>query len=154
MAGLGTITYLTGIEGVSRKFALRHEIAGKTIPCFIGGMVRKTAKVGIGIISKNFMFVRKNAISVSPSETQMNLRELLSRTSKAAAYIMKDLSQITSTQELFKVGKEDFTKKMSGVSVYGCNYRSWIWKVTYARVSNDPTITDQALKQFPTTWDA
>lgn len=151
---VGTITYVTGIEGVSRKFALRHEIAGKNIACFIGGMVRKSNKVGVGIIAKNFMFVRKNAISVSPSETQLQMRGYLSRTSKAVAYITKDLAQITSIQELFKAGKADFSKKMSGVSVYGNDFRGWVWKVTYARVVNDPTITDQALKQFPTTWDA
>lgn len=154
MAGFGTITYLTGIEGVSRKFALRKEIAGVNIACFLGGMVRKSNKVGTGTIAKNFMFVRKNAISVSPSETQMEIREYFTRVSKAFAYIWKDISQITTIQNLFLAGKADYTKKMSGVSVYGNDFRGWVWKVTYARVASDPEITDQALKQFPTTWDA
>jgi len=154
MADFGTITYLTGIDGVSRKFALRHEIAGKNIACFLGGMVRKTKKVGVGTIAKNFMFVRKNYISVSPSETQLALQDAFKRTSKAVAYIFKDVSQITRLQENFLAGKEDFSKKMSGVSVYNHNQRGWVWDVTYNRVVNDPSITDQELRTFPTTWDA
>lgn len=154
MAGFGTITYITGVEGVSRKFALRKEIAGKNIACFLGGMVRKTSKVGVGTIAKNFMFVRKNAISVSPSETQLTLQNAFKRTSKAVAYIFKDVSQITSLQNLFLEGKADYSKKMSGVSVYGHSQRGWVWDVTYNRVINDPAITDQALQKFPTTWDA
>lgn len=157
MAGFqsfGTVTYITGIEGVSRKFALRKEIAGKNIACFLGGMVRKTNKVGVGTIAKNFMFVRKNAISTSPSPDQMQMQEYFSRTSKAVAYMFKDLTQITSIQNLFLAGKADYSKRMEGVSVYGHTQRGWVWDVTYNRVVNDPSITDQALKQFPTTWDA
>ena len=154
MAGFGTITYLTGVEGVSRKFALRKEIAGKNIACFLGGMVRKSSKVGIGTISKNFMFVRKNYFSTSPTEEQITLRGYFSRASKAAAYIQKDLSQITSIQTLFLAGKANYSKLMEGISVYGHSFRGWVWAVTYARVVNNPDITDQALKTFPTTWDA
>lgn len=150
----GTITYITGVEGVSRKFALRHEIAGKTIPAFIGGMVRKRNLAGIGIVAKNFMFVRKNYFSSSPSEEQMNVRALFSRAAKAAAVILKDVQQLVQSQALYREGQTDYSKTIAGISVFGNTYIGWIRKVTFARVANDPTITDQALKTFPTTWDA
>lgn len=154
MAGFGTITYITGVEGVSRKFALRHEVAGKTIPSFIGGMVKKSKLGGIGIVAKNFMFVRKNYFSSSPSEAQVEVRALFSRAAKAAAYILKDVQQIVQSQALYKEGEKDLTKTIAGVSVYGLTYIGWVRKVTISRVAADPTITDQALKTFPTTWDA
>lgn len=154
MARFGSIAYAPMIESVNRKFVRRQDVVGKNISFAMGGGTRTTAYAGIGPVAKNYMFMRKFGITVAPTTQQMQLREDFGLVAKARAYIKKDLTQIPSVQTLWKQASEDPSKLISGVSAYGRSYNGWIFAVCYARVTDNPEITFDELKKFPTAFDA
>lgn len=154
MARFGSIAYAPMIESVNRKFVRRQDVVGKNISFAMGGGTRITAYAGVGPVAKNYMFMRKFGISVAPTAKQTQLREDFSLVAKARAYIKKDLAQISSVQNLWKQAKEDPAKLISGISAYGRSFDGWIFNVCFARVAQNPEITWDTLKTFPTAFDA
>lgn len=154
MARFGSIAYAPMIESVNRKFVRRQDVVGKNISFAMGGGTRTTSYAGVGPVAKNYIFLRKFGITVAPTAEQTQLRKYFGLAAKARAYIKKDLTQISSVQNLWKQASEDPSKLISGVSAYGRSYDGWIFSVCYARVSDNPEITWDALKTFPTAFDA
>lgn len=154
MARFGSIAYAPIVESVNRKFVRRQDVVGKNISFAMGGGTRVNTYAGIGPVAKNYMFMRKFGISVAPTEQQTQLREYFGISAKARAYIKKDVTQISSVNNLWKQAKEDPSKLISGVSAYGRSYEGWIFTVCYARVTDNPEITFDVLKKFPTAFDA
>lgn len=154
MARFGSIAYAPMIESVNRKFARRVDVIGKNINFYMGGGTRTTTYAGVGPIAKNYMFFRKFASSVGPSTRQIEIQEGFRMASKARTYILKDLSQITKVQQMFIQASEDSSKLVAGVSAKGQSYRGWVFNVCFSRAMEDPEITWDTLKTFPTTFDA
>lgn len=155
MALKATIGYIPVVESINRKFALRREKInhGEASPkCYLGGMTRTIYRAGVGSISKNFLFLRKHAISVAPNEDQMMIRQYFTLTSKSVSHIMTDIGQITSVKNLWLQAKENPALIMKGVSAYHKTYRGWIWAVCWARYVADETT--QQVNTFPIAFDA
>lgn len=153
MSVYGSIAYAPMIESVNRKFARRKDVIGKNINFYMGGGTRINTYAGIGPVSKNYMFFRKFASSVTPTPEQVQLQEFFGYAASARAYILKDLTQIPSVNNLYKQAMEDKSKKISGVSAYGRSLRGWVFTVCYERIK-DKSVTPEQLKQFPTAFDA
>lgn len=155
MALKATIGYIPVVESINRKFALRREKInyGEASPkCYLGGMTRTIYRAGVGSISKNFLFLRKHAISVAPNADQLMIRQYFTLTTKSVSYIMKDISQITSVKNLWLQAKENPALLIKGVSAYHRSYRGWIWAVCWARYEAEETT--QQVNTFPTAFDA
>lgn len=153
MAVYGSIAYAPMIESVNRKFARRQDVIGKNINYYMGGGTRVNNYAGIGPVSKNYMFFRKFASSVSPTPEQIQLQEYFGEAASARALILKDLTQITSVNNLFKQAKDDRSKTISGISAYGRSMRGWVFAVCYTRLK-DKGETPDKVKTFPTAFDA
>lgn len=153
MAVYGSIAYAPMIESVNRKFARRQDVIGKNINYYMGGGTRINTYAGIGPVSKNYMFFRKFASSVGPTPEQIKLREDFGNAASARAFILKDLMQIPSVDNLFKQAKDDRSKTISGISAYGRSKRGWVFAVCYER-AKDESVTPEQLKKFPTAFDA
>lgn len=153
MAVYGSIAYAPMIESVNRKFARRQDVIGKNINYYMGGGTRVNNYAGIGPVSKNYMFFRKFASSVSPTPEQDQLRVFFGLAASARAFILKDLTQISSVNNLYKQAMEDKSKRINGISAYGRSFKGWVFAVCYER-AKDESVTPEQLKKFPTAFDA
>ena len=154
MAIKATIGYIPVVESINRKFALRREKINNGVnspKCYLGGMTRTTYIAGQGPVAKNFLFLRKHAISVAPSADQMEIKQLFTLTTKSVSHIMKDISQVTPVKNLWLQAKENSALRIKGVSAYGRTYRGWIWAVCWARYEAEETT--QQVNTFPTAFD-
>lgn len=164
-----TINYMTGIEGVSRKFALRrntctnkkvgdvrgglHKIIGPTK--FFGGSVRTTYISGFGKVQKNYMFMRLIAQDTTgKSALVLHIRTAFAEASKSKSVIMNDLSQIATLTANWKIADADHSKLMEGVSAAGYDMPGWVFAIQFARLKNNNWSTPQDYNTFPTQFDA
>lgn len=155
MAIKATIGYIPVVESINRKFALRREKInnGEASPkCYLGGMTRTIYRAGVGSISKNFLFLRKHAISVGPNADQLQIRQYFTLTAKSVSVITKDLAQITSVKNLWLQAEKNPALLMKGVSAHGKTFRGWIWNVCFVRYGEGETT--QQVNTFPTAFDA
>lgn len=155
MAIKATIGYIPVVESINRKFALRREKINNSEAspkCYLGGMTRTIYRAGVGPIAKNFMFLRKYAISVAPNADQLAIRQTFTLTTKSVSVITKDLAQITSVKNLWLQAKENPALLMKGVSAYGKTFRGWIWSICWIRYDNGET--PEQVNTFPTAFDA
>lgn len=153
MAVYGSIAYAPMIESVNRKFARRQDVIGKNINYYMGGGTRTNTYAGIGPVAKNYMFFRKFASSVPASAEQIKVKEFFGHAASARAYILMDLTQISSVNNLYKQAMENKSKTISGISAYGRSLRGWVFAVCFERAQEEG-ITPEQLKKFPTAFDA
>lgn len=165
-----TINYMTGIEGVSRKFALRrntctnknvgqsvigglHKILGPTK--FFGGSVRTQYISGFGKVQKNYLFMRLIAQdTTAKSALALKIRNAFAEASKSKSEIMNDLSQIATLTANWKTADADHTKRMAGVSAAGYDMPGWVFAVQFARVKDNNWTKPENYDTFPTQFDA
>lgn len=154
MAIKATIGYIPVVESINRKFALRREKVNNgegSLKCYLGGMTRTTYRAGVGAVSKNFLFLRKHAISVGPTPEQIEIKQYFSLSSKSVSIIMKDLAQITSVKNLWLQAEKNPALLIKGVSAKNRTYRGWIWAVCWSRYNDGETA--EQVKTFPTKFD-
>lgn len=164
-----TINYMTGIEGVSRKFTLRrntctnkrianaiiganHKILGPTK--FFGGSVRTQYISGFGKVQNNYLFMRLIAQKTSGSSLVLHIRTAFAEASKSKSEIMNDLSQIATLTANWKIADADHSKRMAGVSAAGYDMPGWVMAIQFARLKNNNWMTPENYKTFPTQFDA
>lgn len=127
MAVKHTISFLTGIESISRKFAPRHETCANTSSKnkirykWLGSGVRFGATKDLDSHATNFLVVRKN-----PRTTPPTVKELAARTKFAVVRAnvydrMIDLTTIAADQAAFFAQKDS----VGGVK----SFYAFIWKL-------------------------
>lgn len=135
------IQYVTPIETIRRKFALKREKAGlkkinkdvAQVNKFFGGAQRQGYAAGMGEYHLNYMFFKKNNRTTGPSTDELALRERFAVVSRGVQHIQHDLGQITRVQNMWKTAVANpTTKSINGVVAYGYNYPGWIFAVQYA----------------------
>ena len=95
------IQYMAPIESISRKFALRKEIANQSglIPCkFFGGMVKTSDNVKVGNAARNLFFMRKYGRSSAATTKELANRGRFATVAAATRARMKDLGTLTQDQ--------------------------------------------------------
>lgn len=135
------IQYITPIETIRRKFALKREKAGlkmikkdvAQVNKFFGGAQRQGYAAGMGEYHLNYVFFKKNNRTTSPSGDELALRETFAVVSRGVQVIRHDLGQITRVQNMWKTAVQNPTSKaINGVVAYGYNMPGWIFAVQYA----------------------
>lgn len=165
-----TINYMTGIEGVSRKFTLRrntctnknvaqavvgglHKIIGPSK--FFGGSVRTKYISGYGKVQQNYLFMRLIAQDTTgKSALVLHIRNAFAQASKSKSEIMNDLSQIATLVANWKIADADHSKRMAGVSAAGYDMPGWVMAIQFARLKNNNWSTPENYNTFPTQFDA
>lgn len=165
-----TINYMTGIEGVSRKFALRrntctnknigenvvggnHKIIGPTK--FLGGSVRTKYISGFGKVQRNYLFMRLIAQdTTAKSALALKIRSAFAMAAQSKSEIMNDLSQIATLVANWKIADADHSKRMAGVSAAGYDMPGWVFAIQFARFKNNDWSAPQNYDTFPTQFDA
>lgn len=154
------IQYITPIETIRRKFALKREKAGlkkvnkdvAQVNKFFGGAQRKGYAAGMGEYHLNYVFFKKNNRTTAPSTNEITLRETFAVVSRGVQHIRHDLSQITRTQQMWLTAVQNPTSKaINGVVAYGYNYPGWIFAVQYAGKKASGSYD---VNTFPSAFDA
>lgn len=141
---LSNVVLMPAVEGISRKIALRREtcieksvnvgslgsaqdaikIPGTT---YMGIVSRLRNVNGIGQVRQNFLFIRKSTEALPLTSEQLDQRAYFSAGVKWVKDAWTDLNAITNNQMRYAAAREDFTKKIEGVSAYGYkNMRGWM----------------------------
>ena len=164
-----TINYMTGIEGVSRKFTLRRntctnkkvgsdshgieKVIGPTK--YLGGSVRTQYVSGLGKVQKNYLFMRLIAQdTTAKSALILKIRSAFAMASKSKSEILQDLGQIATLTANWKQADADHSKLMAGVSAAGYDMPGWVFAIQFARVKNNDWSQPANYDTFPTQFDA
>lgn len=142
------ITFMPVVESISRKFALRRETCStKTFgdkiiaPVqYMGSGARRHYVAGMGIVSKNYFFMRKFARSTPiTSDEQLN-RSYFESVSKWNKLVWKSLSVLTQNQEKWEQAVADLSKTIKGVSAKGYNRLGWSFAIGMKIKQADETL--------------
>lgn len=169
---LSNVSFITGIEGFSRKLALRRETcidkigikgdgattlysdANLVIPGndYLGVTEREVNVIGVGKVKRHTLFIRKAQDYVMPTTAQNDQRNNFSDVMKWVYAAQHDLTVISANQAKFVAAVNDLTKKINGVSAYG--YQSmagWMRGVAFGMLRAGQTLPQN--HQLPD-WDA
>ena len=132
---VSNIGFMPVVETISRKFALRREtcvdktftkgdlggeaevtINGTT---YMGCVGRKVYIIGEGWVTKNTFFMRKPQPARQLSAEEVQAHQNFAAGLAWANAAMIDLSVLVANQEKFLVIRNDFTKKIGGLSAKG-----------------------------------
>lgn len=136
-----TIRFMAPIEDVSAKFARvidtssNTAVTGKISHRWFGAAVRKTARQGIGVQSKQVFVYRKFARQSAYGQNEITNQNYFSFSSTWASDSLDNLSIIATIQANFKNGVP-----AAGVSPRGYTLRGWVFAVRYQQKKDDPTI--------------
>lgn len=162
----GTMGIAYPIDGISRKLALRSEIAGnKSFEAsthdvempnvqYMGGMQRGYNVVtGSGKsqdIKVQYLFIKKHKAALNDNQrATINLFSAIARAVKA---IKRDLTQLTRIQQQYIQARADVTKTINGISVKGySDIWRWVFAVQFAGLKADE---DYPVNTFPNAFDA
>lgn len=166
---MGNMRIAFPIESISRKLALRAEIAGKdhvgtgsmtktaykTPTKYLGGMVRTyTVNAGDGkseTITAQYLFFRKNKAVVT-SQNVLQAQERFASVSAGVKTLLADLSQLGRVTTLYKSCRNDGSERVNGVGATGYSkIRDWVFAVQMAGLMADPEHYDVAV--FPQALD-
>ena len=141
---LSNVVLMPAVEGISRKIALRRETCVEkyvnighlgdnstavNIPgtAYMGVVSRMRNVNGVGQVRQNFLFIRKSTAATEPTSEQLDQRAAFQLGLKWVKEAWTDLSAITTNQLRYKAAREDYSKKIEGVSAYGYqNMRGWM----------------------------
>lgn len=138
---LSNVVLMPAVEGISRKIALRRETCikkdvavghlnnVKEIPgtTYMGLVSRMRNVNGVGQVRQNFLFVRKSTQAPMLTSEQIDQRANFAAGVQWVKAAWSDLSAITTNQLRYKAAREDYSKKIEGVSAYGYqNMRGWM----------------------------
>lgn len=148
----GNVTFITGIEGISRKLALRKKTCtdkvvgnyGASIESghpvkvegttYLGVVSRKRMVLGkTGFVNQSYLFLRKPIIAKTATEDQLAVRVKFVAINAWVNAALKDLQAINFNQEQFIKCVNDLSKGCAGVGVSGFqNMRGWMKGVASA----------------------
>lgn len=148
----GNVTFITGIESISRKLALRKKtctdkVVGNYGPSiatghpvqiegttYLGVVSRKRMVLGkTGFINQSYLFLRKPMIAKAATEDQLAVRTKFVAINAWVNAADKDLQAIAYNQEQYLKCVNDLSKGCSGVGVSGFSgYRGWMKGVASA----------------------
>lgn len=138
---LSNVVLMPAVEGISRKIALRRETCikkdvavgllnnVKEIPgtTYMGVVSRMRNVNGVGQVRQNFLFVRKSTQEPMLTSEQIDQRANFAAGVQWVKAAWSDLNAITTNQLRYKAAREDYSKKIEGVSAYGYqNMRGWM----------------------------
>ena len=149
----GRIAFAFPVESVSRKLTLRRNTASSTmkvgegagrttiekeISRYMGSGVRTIRRNDIGVVKKNYFFVRFNARTTPITPDEQQVRTLFSKASKLAARWQQDLASLADQQNAYN---NHLPRK--GVTSYGMSVRQFRFNVA-CRVLEDGGTVDSA----------
>lgn len=139
-----TILYITGVEGVSRKFTLRRNTAnaheyegGVTVPgtTYMGGSIRSKHILGVGYVKQNTFFMRIASGKLGmPSATQIEQRAQFSAVVAWVNAAMKDLTAVVGNKEKIQTAIAQ-NKRIGTATVVGNTYRGVYWDYAWGYAS-------------------
>lgn len=143
---LSNITFITGVESISRKFALRavkctthtNQQGQKYTPVYIGAACRMKPFRGT-TVKMNYLFLRQNARTSPLTEDELTVREHFRDSSRWVAAAMEDLSAVTGNQTKF-VDSKYHGKRIKGVSAVDYGMRGWMFAIAMAMLGDDETL--------------
>lgn len=147
----GNVTFITGIEGISRKIALRKDtcvdkiigVASAKVAAgagvlvqgtrYLGVVSRKRMVLGHGEVPQSYLFMRTNKARTIATEQELLIRTKFTAINQWVATAWKNLNAIAHNQEQFLACKADLSKSCAGVGVSGfSNMRHWMTAVASA----------------------
>lgn len=157
------VQYINAIETIQRKFVPKkvkvHSGEGTYGPVelakgdgFMGGAQRQSYRPGLGLCTRNYLFIKTEGRTSALSSHEFDLRLYFKRACVAKNTLRRDLSQFSRIQTMFHAGAEDLSKKVNGVSTRGYTMWGWVMAVQYAGIYNDPEHYNEL--QFPQDFDA
>lgn len=141
------ITFAFPVESVSRKMTLRKNTASsllnvgnglhveKEIARYMGAGVRTTPVNDVGVVKKNYFFVRFNKRTSAVTADEQYQRALFGNASKLAARWKQDLASIADQLNAFK---NHLPRK--GVTSYGMSYYKFRFHVAMAVLEDGGTV--------------
>lgn len=145
------ITFAFPVESVSRKMTLRKNTASsqmrvstggnssvsisKEIARYMGAGVRTQSRNDVGVVKKNYFFVRFNARTTPVTTDEQAARTLFANASRLAARWKQDLTSIADQLNAYK---NHLPRK--GVTSYGMTPYEFRFKVAYAVIEDGGTV--------------
>lgn len=120
----GTMACAYPFERLSRKLALRKEIAGKNVPFVVGTSYWVTPIKDDAAPKRQFFWMRKNYRSTQPGQDEMTARIRFAAISKKVAARMKNLTTISADQAAFLAQKD----AADGIK----SFKGYIWSLEVA----------------------
>lgn len=164
---LSNVVLMPAFEGISRKIALRREtcleknvyvgglgnvqedalkIPGTT---YMGVVSRMRNVNGVGQVRQNFLFIRKSIVAAPLTSEQLDQRAYFTAGLKWVKDAWSDLNAITQNQQRYKAAREDYSKKIQGVSAYGYkNMRGWMSAIAIRLKAADKLPQTHVLPEF------
>lgn len=163
---LSNVVLMPAVEGISRKIALRREtciekkvnvgdlggvqdalkIPGTT---YMGVVSRMRNVNGVGQVRQNYLFIRKSIVAAPLTSEQLDQRAYFAAGLKWVKDAWSDLAAITENQLRYKAAREDFSKKIQGVSAYGYkNMRGWMSAIAIRLKAADKLPSTHVLPDF------
>lgn len=141
------ITFAFPVESVSRKMTLRKNTASTTqkvaqgvaipkeVARYMGAGVRSNVLNDVGVVKKNYFFVRFNQRSTPVTADEQAQRSYFGNASKMAARWKQDLTSIADQLNAFK---NHLPRK--GVTSYGMSYYKFRFRVAMAVLDDGGTV--------------
>lgn len=162
---MSNVSFMPAIEGISRKLALRRETCvnkdvevglrpgnKKIIPgqTYMGVVTRPVNVIGVGTVQRSTLFMRKPMNKAVETTAVLKRRVDFAYASDWAKNAMTSLEVASANQQKFLTAKDDFTKKIKGISAYGYQSpRGWYFAIAYAiRKENGVLPQNYALPEF------
>lgn len=129
-----TISYITGVSAVQRKFTLRRNTCykhyintGLVLPgtTYLGGSVRRKHILGVGAVESNVVFMRMaGGFAPQPSALQLNTRQMFIDCSAWVRDARINLTNIGYVNQCVA----DPSLKIGGKSPIGYTMNGFLWK--------------------------
>ena len=145
---MSNVSFMPAIEGISRKLALRRETCinkdvevglrpgnKKVVPgqTYMGVVTRPVNVIGVGTIQRSTLFMRKPMNATVADNATLKRRTDFAYASDWAKNAMTSLEVASANTAKFLAAKEDFSKKIKGISAYGYQSpRGWYFAIAYA----------------------
>lgn len=163
---LSNVELMPAVEGISRKIALRREtcieknvnvgdlggvqdalkIPGTT---YMGVVSRMRNVNGVGQVRQNYLFIRKSIVAAPLTSEQLDQRANFAAGVKWVKEALVDLNAITQNQQRYKAAREDYSKKIQGVSAYGYSkMRGWMSAIAIRLKAADKLPSTHVLPDF------
>lgn len=145
---MSNVSFMPAIEGISRKLALRRETCinkdvavgsraanAKVIPgqTYMGVVTRPVNVIGVGTVQRSTLFMRKPMNAPVADTATLKRRTDFAYAADWAKNAMESLEVASANFDKFLQAKNDFSKKIKGISAYGYQSpRGWFFAIAYA----------------------
>ncbi len=120
----GTMALAFPFDSLSRKLALKKEIAGKNVPFVVGTSYWTAANKYVAHPKRQFFWMRKNYRSTQPGQDEMMARVKFAAVSRSVIARMKNLTTISADQAAFLAQKDT----ANGIQ----SFKGYIWSLEVA----------------------